>query len=371
MRNLSILTLLLLLVGGKSFSAEMKIIGYSGINNCVARVSIIHTDGTIETIGSDSVINNKFTIKVMNVDKTPLMGTLSLMGTATPIVIEPGKIKARMVYGEGNIIKGGHYNKIMFASDATPEMIKLRSEMKALNSSYDFSTITKSERSIYQGKMRKIQSEIGKLSKDYITSLYNHKDNYVRLFAISLRYDISEEAMKIVSDIEAEIGTHPSIIMLRNMCTDRERADKAKVQYVVGGTIYNFTAQNVAGKDYKLSDTYSKNRYTLVEFWASWCAPCLAEGKKLMPVYEKYHPTGFEIFAFSIDESRDKWITKGEQLALKWINTHSDRTIRREVQRELAITAIPRNYLVDSKGVIIAIDIHSEELIKFLEENKL
>jgi len=61
-----------------------------------------------------------------------------------------------------------------------------------------------------------------------------------------------------------------------------------------------------------------KGSYVLIDFWASWCAPCRAENPNVVAAYAKYHDKGFDILGVSFDEKKDKWLKAVESDNLTW-----------------------------------------------------
>lgn len=123
-------------------------------------------------------------------------------------------------------------------------------------------------------------------------------------------------------------------------------------------------------KEHKLSQTLKANKYVLVDFWATWCGPCLQEMPYLKEAYNKYHNKGFEIFGVSYDKELNAWKNYLRKEALPWINTckieyFSDMNQGLDAYR---IKEIPTNYLFDSKGKLIAKDLRGEELLTKLSE---
>jgi len=105
--------------------------------------------------------------------------------------------------------------------------------------------------------------------------------------------------------------------------------------------------------------------YLLLEFWASWCAPCRQQNPALKKVYEKFNSKGFEIVGISIDHDREKWNKAIQEDAINW--NHVIDTSRISMDR-FKINAIPFNLLLDQEGKIVKNNINLEDLSQFLTE---
>lgn len=67
-------------------------------------------------------------------------------------------------------------------------------------------------------------------------------------------------------------------------------------------------------------DVLAENEVVLVDFWASWCVPCIASIPKLKELYADYQDKGFEIVFVSIDDEYDDWKNESDKQELAWIN---------------------------------------------------
>ena len=81
---------------------------------------------------------------------------------------------------------------------------------------------------------------------------------------------------------------------------------KNKAISSVGSDIRDFDTHTLAGEMVSLKEVRGKNKYVLLEFWASWCGPCRAEIPHMKKAYAKYHDKGFEIFSFTIDDDKGR-----------------------------------------------------------------
>lgn len=75
----------------------------------------------------------------------------------------------------------------------------------------------------------------------------------------------------------------------------------------VGKKFIDFEMNTPEGKSVKLSDFISKNKYTLIDFWASWCGPCRQEMPNVVAAYNEFKAKGFGIVGVSLDNNLESW----------------------------------------------------------------
>lgn len=134
----------------------------------------------------------------------------------------------------------------------------------------------------------------------------------------------------------------------------------------IGDEVPNFTAPQPNGEELSLED--AKGKYTLIEFWASWCGPCRVENPNLVKVYEKYHDRGFHIIGVSLDRSQVAWERAIEHDKLTWPQVSNLKFWQDPIARQFSVTFIPQNYLIDEDGKIVAKNLRAVSLDKKLNE---
>ncbi len=125
--------------------------------------------------------------------------------------------------------------------------------------------------------------------------------------------------------------------------------------------------QSINIKEEKFSlDVFSKNEYTLVDFWYSSCGPCRAQFNSLKDLYRQYSTNGFEIIGVSIDKFSDKnkWENTIKENGLSWLQYWD---VDGKETHNLSINTFPTNYLVDKTGKIIMKNISMDGLKLFLK----
>ena len=116
-----------------------------------------------------------------------------------------------------------------------------------------------------------------------------------------------------------------------------------------------------------------KGQIVLLDFWATWCPPCIKEIPKLKKVYEKYKDQNFEIIGVSLDRTMPPLAAYVEDEALAWVHYWDE---SRNVRNQYGVTAIPTAFLIDGEGIIrkaslggFDVDFAVAELMKENSEN--
>jgi peroxiredoxin len=134
----------------------------------------------------------------------------------------------------------------------------------------------------------------------------------------------------------------------------------------VGQKAQDFTIPGFDGKSIGLSDY--KGKYVMLDFWASWCAPCRQENPNVVKQYNIYHSKGLNILGISLDDDKAKWQQAILADGLTWNHASSLKGFEGPVESIYQITAIPSNFIIDPNGIIVAKNITGAALEEFLNK---
>ena len=136
----------------------------------------------------------------------------------------------------------------------------------------------------------------------------------------------------------------------------------------VGKRFTDVSLPDKDGNTVSLSAMVGEGRYVLLDFWASWCGPCVGEAPNLVAAHKAYAPKGFGIYAVSLDESKADWLEAATGLHFDWINVCDLKGWSGESVTDYAVRSIPANFLIGPDGTIIARNLRGSALDEKLAE---
>lgn len=140
--------------------------------------------------------------------------------------------------------------------------------------------------------------------------------------------------------------------------------DKGRVK--IGTAAPDFTIPDMAGNKVTLS-TY-KGKWVFIDFWASWCSPCIAQVPHLKEINNEFKEKNFLLLAVSLDSKQEGWEKAVKKHELNWLNVSNLKGWGEPVANLYGVRYLPSNVLIDPAGNVVAYDLYGDALKAKLQE---
>ncbi|MGN6181450.1 MAG: redoxin domain-containing protein [Mucilaginibacter sp.] len=178
--------------------------------------------------------------------------------------------------------------------------------------------------------------------------------------ATSLDPDKYEQQLIAYADaIKGQFSGNPAVRQF-------EKQMEATKPISIGHAAPDFSTVSIDNKPVKLSDY--KGKYVMLDFWASWCGPCRQENPNVVKQYAAFHQKGLNILGISLDTSKTNWQQAISADKITWAQASDMKNFDGPTERLYHIEAIPSNFIIDPKGIIIAKNLRGEALEDFLNK---
>jgi peroxiredoxin len=172
-----------------------------------------------------------------------------------------------------------------------------------------------------------------------------------------------EKAAEVFQQIKRDLPTTETgkrVDMILNSLKRPLEAQKIQHTLVEGTKFPDFAVKDVTGKP--LSLTEYKGKVVLVDFWATWCMPCVAEMPNVIQTYQKYHAQGFEIIGISLDQDQQTLERFIKEKNISWPQFFDGQGFDNKLAVKYGAYKLPTIYLLDRERKIIGKDLHGKEL---------
>jgi thiol-disulfide isomerase/thioredoxin len=230
--------------------------------------------------------------------------------------------------------------------------------------------VTKVKGKLQDGK--NTEADLGPELKEFDELLAKHKDEKTDevaqiLFMKAQLYlevfDNTDKGTELVKQLKTDF---PDTQLAKNaddiIESIKKQEESKKVQRALakGSVFPDFDEKDVAGKP--LSIAKYKGKVVLVDFWATWCGPCVHELPNVIKTYEKHHDKGFEIIGISLDQDKDKLTNFTKDKNMTWQQYFDGKGWGNKLAVKYGVQSIPATFLLDGEGKIIGKDLRGDAL---------
>lgn len=184
----------------------------------------------------------------------------------------------------------------------------------------------------------------------------------VTLFATLVDSGDKEGAKKLLEDAKAKAKDHADAEQMNQVLSMME----GQLNQPGVGDVMEIQFKSFQGEDIDLAKL--KGKVVLVDFWATWCGPCIAELPNVQETYKKYHDKGFEVLGISLDEDQDAFSKFLEEKDLPWPQHFDGKGWGNEISSKFGISGIPATFLVGADGKVVATNLRGEALEEAVAE---
>jgi peroxiredoxin len=237
----------------------------------------------------------------------------------------------------------------------------LNDKMSALDKAYDSASSAKNAKAV--DSLEKVYNQLDMEQKALVTDFTkSHPGSIVSAFEIYSNFSYNPR----VGQLDSLYKMLDSNIQVSYFGREIQNTLVKEKLTAIGNPAPAFILNDVNGKPVALSA--SKGKYTLLDFWASWCGPCRQENPNVVKAFHRFQGKGFDIFGVSLDTDKSKWAAAIKKDGLDWTQVSDLKGWKTDVVSLYGIKGIPMNYLLDKNGIIVAKGLRGEDLDKKLQE---
>lgn len=276
----------------------------------------------------------------------------------TAIVLENNNIKITK-NDNGYTVSGTPLNDTL--QTVNSKLTSIYKQLELLEKQYA-PTLPLEERNAIETKYNELNNKMKQVAKN---ATINNIDNAFGIYMLFSTYNDfePEELQNIINQI-------PNNVITENPNLQKIKAtNDASMKNAKGKVYTDLELSTPDGKIMKLSTLIQGNKYTLIDFWASWCGPCRAEMPNVIEAYNLFKDKGFGIVGISLDNNAESWKRAIAELGIAWPQLSDLKGWKSIAADTYGVTGIPFTLLIDnSTGIIIERNLRGNDINKKLSE---
>ena len=209
-----------------------------------------------------------------------------------------------------------------------------------------------------------VSTEFEKIYDCYRNTIMENKDNIfgTYVFGMSARtlYPTLEQ-VDSMSNLLKYAKDNTFVQKFRQQLVDQEKTKEGKMYT-------DFRGFSIDGKLLKLSDFVGKGNYVLVDFWASWCKPCMKEMPHLIKLHNTYKDKGLTVLGVNISDKHENFMKALKEQKIEYAQMEIPTYAKENGAKIYNVNSIPHIMLIAPDGTILKRGLHGEAMVKYVEE---
>ena len=374
MRNLFLLTLLILFVSCQSTSGDYTINISADVEDD-HQIFLVNFDESNKPNVIDTLYVKNGLTSYSGVSKLPDYQSLWVEGIrgSVPVFVEPGEITVELYKDsiQASKVSGTKTNVAFkrYIDEINPlfkSFYEIQNEMRNAMVSRDSLGYKDLEE-----QLKEMETKFNDYQIDYTKS---NPDSYISAMVLiqlvmnkaidnEVAYEIYNGFSKTIKKTKSAIKIY-ELVALKEAEETEEAAQDGEVN--VGDKAPDFSAPNP--NDIAVSLNKSLGKLTVLDFWASWCGPCRVDSPNLVKVHNTYKDKGLAIVGISLDQQKESWKKAIDNDQLDWTHVSHLKRWDDPIAAIYGVRSIPQLFLLDENGVVIAKERHAADFIPFLEK---
>ncbi|NRD24241.1 TlpA family protein disulfide reductase [Winogradskyella litoriviva] len=187
----------------------------------------------------------------------------------------------------------------------------------------------------------------------------------VALRWVSLENDYERVPEFLVNQCNKWKQKQPNHPWVNELC---KKSDASNLPVLIGDKFPNLKVPMIT-KDTLTLNKLLGDKLTIIDVWASWCAPCRKENREvLVPIWDEYNDQGLQIIAYGLESDEASWKAAVERDgADRWSNASDLQGDETSFLKKIRLQTIPANFILDGNGVVIAKNMHGKALMDLVK----
>lgn len=315
-------------------------------------------------IDSVDVINGKF--EFQGVSDSAKVGYLIFVNAAGDrkmgnFILENGNIYASMDSSCNLITKGTKQNDVLALFNSEENEIETQMDQSMMKMAAEIADeVSKTKKDSLESVVKALKNQLEQLAVDYAAKYVNTLVGSHIFMSRFWNFSVAQKETLFAKMNEKT----KSISRIKELI----EATNVEKQTSEGQHYVDFSMPTLAGDTASLSNFVGKTEYLLIDFWASWCGPCVHSFPELTAFYKKNKGSKFEIVGVSLDKNIDDWASAVKKYKLTWAHLSDVKFWDCEGAKLYAVNSIPSTVLIDKNGVIVGRNLELTEIQKLLNQ---